>query len=316
MRFNERMPQPDPVPQLFDCLIVGAGPAGLTAAVYLARYRRSLVLVDSGGSRAALIPLSRNLPGYAQGLSGEELLRRLRAQAALYGAVVHSGTVAELRQERGGFAARLDDGERLRARTVLLATGVSDCRPEPTVDNWDAAVRHGSIRLCPICDGFEVVDQRVALIAPAANRVEHALFLTTYTASVTLFCHNPSLPLAGHEQSQLAAAGIAWETAAIAAIDIGADLRPVVRLANGEVRPFDALYPMLGETAHSALAVDLGARCAEDGRLVVDDEQMTSVPGLYAAGDVVDNLNQISVAYGQAAIAATGIHNRLRKHAD
>ena len=315
MRFNERMLSHDTASRPLDCLIIGAGPAGLTAAIYLARYRRSLAVIDSGGSRAALIPLSRNLPGYAQGISGDELLRLLRAQAALYGAVVRSGTVSMLQRATEGFVAGLDGGERLLARTVLLATGIGDHQPEPVVENWEAAVRHGSIRLCPICDGFEVIDRKVALIASAANRLEHALFLTTDPADITLFCHSPALPLTAHEQSQLQAAGIDWVDAPIASIKIGADMRPVLRLERGDLYTFDALYPMLGETAHSQLAVGLDAQCAEDGRLIVDAKQMTSVPGLYAAGDVVNNLNQISVACGQAAIAATDIHNHLRNHA-
>lgn len=315
MRFNKRMLPHDTASRPLDCLIVGAGPAGLTAAVYLARYRRSLAVVDSGGSRAAMIPESRNLPGHVHGLSGEELLRLLRAQAALHGAVVRSGTVLRLERVSAGFAAWLDGGERLLARTVLLATGIHDRQPEPAVDNWDAAVRLGSIRLCPICDGFEVIDRRLALIASGASRVEHALFLTTYSADVTLFCHDPSSPLTADEQSRLRAAGVAWVEAPVARIAMDSDLRPVLHLERGDTHTFDALYPMLGEVAHAQLALDLGVQCGSDGRLIADARQMTSVAGLYAAGDVVDSLNQISVACGQAAIAATAIHNQLRSEA-
>ncbi len=298
----------------WDCLIIGAGPAGLTAAVYLARYRRSVIVIDNGRSRAALIPLSRNLPGCAQGVAGEDFLRCLHAQAAKYQVHVRTGTVMALQHAAGGFAAQLDDDLSLRARAVLLATGVVDNRPDPPIKNWDAAVKHGCVRLCPICDGFEVIDQSVALIAPAANRVEHALFLTTYTPRLTLFCHNDALPLTGRERTQLAAAGVVCVEEPIIGIEISAAMQPVIRLRDS-VHTFDALYPMLGETAHSRLALDLGAECAEDGRLVVNDKQATSVAGLYAAGDVVNNLNQITVACAQAAVAATDIHNHLRHHA-
>ncbi|HYG12875.1 MAG TPA: NAD(P)/FAD-dependent oxidoreductase, partial [Methylophilaceae bacterium] len=111
------------ITQAWDCLIVGGGPGGLTAAVYLARYRRRVALIDNGGSRAALIPLSRNLPGCAQGLAGEEFLRCLRAQAAQYQVHVLTGTVLNLQHVTEGFAAQIDDGYSVRARAVLLATG-------------------------------------------------------------------------------------------------------------------------------------------------------------------------------------------------
>ena len=302
------------IAQAWDCLIVGGGPGGLTAAVYLARYRRRIVVIDNGGSRAALIPLSRNLPGCAQGLAGEEFLRCLRAQAAQYQVQMRAGTVLNLQREAEGFAAQLDSGHSLRARAVLLATGITDNRPDPPIENWDAAVKHGSIRLCPICDGFEVIDQKVALIASTTSRVEHALFLATYTPRLTLFCHNAALPLSEHERTQLAAAGVAWVDEPITGIEIDVAMKPVIHLRDSNYR-FDTLYPMLGETPHSRLALDLGAQCAEDGRLIVDDKQATSVTGLYAAGDVVHNLNQISVACAQAAVAATDIHNHLRHHA-
>ena len=298
----------------WDCLIVGAGPAGLTAAVYLARYRRRVAVIDNGRSRAALIPLSRNLPGCAQGVAGEEFLRCLHAQAAQYQVRVRAGTVEALQREADGFTAQLDAGGCLRARAVLLATGVIDNRPDPPIESWDAAVKHGCVRLCPICDGFEVIDQTVALIAPAANRVEHALFLTTYTSRLTLFCHNEALPLTERERTQLTAAGVVCVEEPIMRIEISTAMQPVIHL-HDSVHTFDALYPMLGETAHSQLALNLGAQCAEDGRLIVNDKQATSVAGLYAAGDVVNNLNQITVACAQAAVAATDIHNHLRPHA-
>lgn len=297
-----------------DCLIVGAGPAGLTAAIYLARYRRKVVVVDSGGSRAALIPLSRNLPGFPHGIGGEALLRRLRQQLAQYAVPVRDDLVLALQQHDGGFSATLASGEALQARSVLLATGVVDNQPDPGLANWDTAVKHGCIRLCPICDGFEVIDQAVAVIATAANRVEHALFLQAYTQQLTLFCFNPQLPLTATERTQLADAGITYVDEALAGFAFTDDMKPRIRLVSGREYGFDAIYPMLGEKARSELATNLGAQCDSEGELLVGERQCTSIPGLYAAGDVVNTLNQISVACGQAAVAATDIHNHLRKH--
>lgn len=294
-----------------DCLIVGAGPAGLTAAVYLARYRRSVTLVDSGNSRARLIPLSRNLPGYPQGIAGEELLQRLYAQIAEYQLQITHDHVQELRRDDGeGFYARLASGTTLHARSVLLATGVVD--KEIAMDDWAAAVKCGCIRLCPICDAFEVVGKDIALIVGSKSCTQHALFMQTYTDKLTLIRHYQALPLTDDEREQLSQAGVALLEAAATGINFTAEMRPVVQLDNGTSCEFDVVYPMLGEKPGVELATSLGANCDADGALLVDSKQCTSIAGLYAAGDVVNTLNQISVAYGHAAIAATAIHNSLR----
>ena len=297
-----------------DCLIIGGGPAGLTAAIYLARYRRRVVMVDDGRSRAALIPLSHNLPGFPQGIAGTELLQQLRMQAARYQVPVQHGRVQALQHQEGEFLAQLENGEALHVRSVLLATGVADKQPQPAISNWAAAVKHGCVRLCPICDGFEVIGQDIAVIATAANRVAHALFLRTYTSRLTLYCFNADLPLDAAEKAQLREAGIAWLDEPIAEIMFSGCMQPAIRLESGHTHTFDAIYPMLGETGRSALATSLGAASDDDGELVVGNKQCTSIPGLYAAGDVVNTLNQISVAFGQAAIAATDIHNHLHRN--
>jgi thioredoxin reductase (NADPH) len=183
---------------MHDCVVVGAGPAGLTAAIYLGRFRRDVAVIDAGASRAARIPLSRNHPGFPEGVRGRTLLARMRRQAERYGASISAGRVEGLRRTEQGFRLTSEAGE-MAVRAVLLATGVADV--EPTIPGVDEAVAQGLIRICPICDG----------------------------------------------------------------------------------------------------------------RLLVGEHQETSVPWLYAAGDVVRGLNQISTAEGEGAIAATQIHNRLRE---
>ena len=147
-----------------DCLIIGGGPAGLTAAIYLARYRRAAVLIDDGASRAALIPASHNYPGF-KGIAGPDLLSRLREQALLYGANLEHGRVTTLqRRPQGGFRAQWN-GKDIAARTVLLATGLVD--ESPKVEGLGSAVYDGAVRFCPICDGFEAMDRRIGVLGSA-----------------------------------------------------------------------------------------------------------------------------------------------------
>src|SRR3954470_9354502 len=131
---------------MLDCLIIGGGPAGLTAAVYLARYRRTICLVDGGESRASLIPESHNYPGF-KGIGGVELLRRLKEQAAQYGVPFRQGIVTELVRESGEcFRARLD-GAWIQARFIVLATGIVDKKPRI---EGSPGERSEAIRYCPI----------------------------------------------------------------------------------------------------------------------------------------------------------------------
>jgi thioredoxin reductase (NADPH) len=292
-----------------DCLIIGAGPAGLTAAIYLARFRRDFRIVDAGASRAALIPLSHNHPGFPDGIPGPELLARMRAQAERYGARILSGRVERLdRTADGGFVATVA-GERLHARKVLLASGAVDIEPE--LPGLSDAIRRGLIRHCPICDAYEVIDQKVALIGYGKCRLREALLLRAYTADLTLLTLGRQLELSEEEHGLLRQAGVRIIEEPVAAIAIEGGRIGAWRMQSGIEHHFDTLYTALGFHLRSELARDLGAETDEDGALIVDDHQRSSVPGLYAAGDVVRGLAQISVAMGQAAVAATDINNSL-----
>jgi len=296
-----------------DCLVIGAGPAGLTAAIYLGRYRRNVVLVDSGGSRAALIPLSHNFAGFPRGIGGPDLLTRLREQVSNCNVDLIQGEVTQLKREDDCFIAHFNNGRHgtIKARTVLLATGIID--KKPAIPNWKEGVAHGTLRFCPICDAYEAIDLNVAMYAPTQSRVKHALFLRTYTDKLTLFCHIPDEPMSGRDRCKLQELGITVVEEPIANISLAEDYSPVIHMEDGTEQRFDVLYPMMGDIARSELATRLGAKCNEERQLVTDTKQRTSIPGLYAAGDVVDALNQVNVAIGHAAIAATDIHNYLRE---
>lgn len=292
-----------------DCLIIGAGPAGLTAAIYLARYRRRVRVLDAGASRAALIPRSHNHPAFPQGIGGFELLERLRLQAARYHVSVEDVTVHELERCGEGFRARCDDGTE-HARTVLLATGALD--REPPLPGLVDAIYQGLIRHCPICDGYEAIDRRVGVIGHGKSAYEEARFLRTYTSDLTLLTLGEPMRLSEREAAALQALGIDVIAEPVTAVERDAKAIRALTLQSGERLSFDTLYSKLGTHVRSELATRLGAAHDQEGALEVDMHQQTSIDGLYAAGDVVKGLDQISVAYGHAAIAATAVHNRLR----
>lgn len=292
---------------MLDCVVVGGGPAGLTAAIYLARFRRAFALIDAGEPRAGLIPLSRNFPGFPEGISGEALLGRMRAQARRYGAPLRDGRAVDLAAIPGGFALNLSDGERLEARTVILATGVKE--NEPALPHCAEAVKLGLIRICPICDGFETVGRRVGVIGAGAHGADEALFIRTYSDAVALILVGE--PPDETKRRALAEAGVEVVETSIEHVRLDHGEIRLVQLQGGEERRFDTLYSAFGVTPQSDLARQAGAACDEAGRLIAGDHQETSVPGLFAVGDLVRGLNQIGVAVGEAALAATAIHNRL-----
>lgn len=292
---------------MHDCLIIGAGPAGLSAATCLARFRRDVACVEAGRSRAESIPVSHNLAGWPDGIAGADLLRRLRAQAARHGVVPQRARVERLQLIDGGFEATAG-GEIVRAARVVLATGIVDQYPD--FPGLHGAIPDGLVRWCPICDGYEVLDQDVALLGPPRSVLGHALFLRTYTRSLTLLAL-PGEGLDSGELGQLEAAGIELVQAPAINARPGEGGGIEIEFATGPRRRFDTLYPMQGCSVQAGLARGLGAACDADGGLVVDAHQATSVPGLYAIGDVVNVINQIDVAFGHASIAATAIHHSL-----
>lgn len=298
--------------ELTDCIVIGAGPAGLTAATYLLRYRRTTLLLGQGPSRAALIKETRNLPGHPSGICGSALLSDLRRQLRQHGSGPVPARVQHISGARGGFAVHA--GQQIyHARTVILCTGVRDHLP-PHLNTPRHAVRAGCVRLCPICDAYEFAGAPICVLGSSEKAAREALFLRRYSPEVTLFTDgSPASAWSEELREQLRAA------------DVQVDERPVLHISaqparmtlafrDGTSRVARALYVALGTRVRSELARGLGAETDDEGYLHVDRHQQTTVPGLYAAGDLVQSLSQIAVAFGQAAIAATAVHNSLGPH--
>ncbi len=289
----------------FDAVVIGAGPAGLTAATYLGRFHRRALVIDGGDSRARWIPESHNIPGFAQGIGGEALLRQMREQALRYGAEIRPGHANALERSERGFRVHVGE-QSIWSRFVLLNTGVQDVLPD--LNGAEEAVLRSVLRFCPICDAFEATGKRIAVIGSGQHAAREARFLRTYSDRVTL------IRVGNERESTLEAA---LRQAGVAFIDSSLDELQIesngvsVRTADG-VRFFDVIYAALGCSPRTALATGLGVLVDDNGALRVNAHQQTSVAGLYAAGDMVRGLNQVVVAAAEAAIAATDIHNRLR----
>lgn len=289
-----------------DCILIGAGPAGMTAALYLKRFYRDVIVLDAGNSRAHWIPQTHNCPGFPDGLSGDEFLQRLHTQAVDYGTVVTQATATSLERVLGGFRVTDNSEKQYFGRTVLLATGIKDVLP---VQPWvEKAIDCGAMRLCAICDGFEATDDDLAVYGPLRSAFEHAKFMRTYSATVTLV-QSDDEPVDAQLFQSAESLGI---TLMKKPVELQFDgMRCGFIDASGERRSFDTIYPVLGSRSQATLAIALGASVDKENNLLVSADQMTSIDGLYAIGDVVSALNQISVAIGHAAIAATTIHNAL-----
>ena len=253
-----------------------------------------------------MIPKSHNYPGFPEGVSGSGLLQALREQVQAYGVQMIGARITELERDGEGFTAT-SGGKEIKARFALLATGIID--ESPDVPGLDEAIAKGSIRYCPVCDGFEAIDQRIGVLGHGEDASSKARFLRTYSNDVTLLSLDERRGGNTERARSLREAGIKV-AGPVRAIEQSANgMRAVLR--DDKAMLFDVIYPALGCGVRSELASALGAKTNDVGCLEVDSHQRTTVDGIYAAGDVVSDLHQIAVATGHAAIAATHIHKSL-----
>ncbi len=288
---------------MLDCLIIGGGPAGLVAGTYLKRFHREVAIVDEGLSRTRWITKSHNVPGFPAGISGVRMLRRMRQHAQRMQVAFHHHRIESLHRNADGFHAFGGDCA-WQARTVVLATGVID--RTPPLPGLRDAIRRGIVRLCPVCDAYEASGKRIAIYGRAGEDLQtHARFLRTYSPHVITVLENGGAAEPTHDA---ASDGMETISSPHTVVFDHRSCRITDRYRSVEV---DVLYIALGVDAQSSLAEMLGIDTDDDEGLVVDEQMQTRVSGLYAVGDLVSGLNQISTAVGQGAVAATAIHRRL-----
>lgn len=289
----------------FDVLILGGGPAGLTAALYLGRARRQVLVVDRGSPRHAVSDAVHNLIS-RDGIPPAALRAEAWAQMAAYPSVQRrDAEVVSLEEAGEGWVATLADGEPIAARAALLATGVIDEHPDiPGYrERWGHAIFH-----CPFCHGWEVQDQPLAVLAPPDAAAHLGPMLKGWSSDVMVLTHG-AVP-SGEAAAALAHHGLPVYTTPIARLEgPGRELRQVL-LQDGRALERRALFVFTPQR-QVPLVASLGLRTTPDGYLAVDPMQATSRPRLWAAGDVTSRFQQVVEACAQGARAAGMITKTL-----
>ena len=293
-----------------DVVVVGGGAAGLSAGLMLARARRTVVVVDAGAPRNAPAAGVHGLLGH-DGISPAELLDRGREEVRRYGGRVEQGEVESAYRAGDGFAVRLADGRTLEARRLLVTTGLVDVLPDvPGLqERWGRDVVH-----CPYCHGWEVRDQRIAVLAGSPMSVHQALLFSQWSGDVTYVSH-AGAPDAD-QREQLAARGIRVVEDRVAEVLVTDDRITGLRLAGGGAVECDVVTVASRMVARAGFLADLGLKTEEHPsgmgeHLPVDATGRTTVPGVWAAGNVADLSAQVGGAAAAGAMAAAHINGDL-----
>jgi len=291
---------------LHDVVVVGGGPAGLAAALWLGRFRRDVVVVDGGSPRNEATWAVHGFPGLADP-HPHELRRILRDQAAAVGATLLPGEAMEASGERDNFRTVLADGSSLRSRRLVLAYGLRDHLPGVA---GLAGLYGTSVYHCPDCDGPATEGEDVGVLGWDRAAANLALYLLHWAASVTLFTNGRGAELGGRERGVLTRAGVRVLDAPVSRA-VGAGGRLVrLEIDDGPGVPLTYLFFHLGSEPCSQLAEGLGCAAEGDG-LRVDRGQETSVPGVHAAGDLTGAPHLAVIAAAEGVRAALACHRSL-----
>ena len=269
--------------ETYEVLVVGGGPAGLSAALYLARYDRRLALFDTGHGRSTWHQVNHNYLGFPSGVEARTLRELGRAQLSEYPHVTCiEHKVERLRQDGDVFVAEGQAGE-WRGQSVILCTGVVDHYPH--FDNWDEYVGR-TVHWCITCDGYAVKGSRVVVCGNDDSAASETMQLLRFTRDLTLLTDtHENCNISQKFRDRLAHAGVPVICDKIAAVDGQDGHLRALQTVGGQRIPLDHMFSIQGATPQNKLATDLGVALSHSGYINVDTEQKTNVPGVFAAGD-------------------------------
>ena len=293
----------------WDVVIVGGGPAGLSAALLLGRCRRRVLVIDDGHPRNAASHAAHAV--FTRDGEHPEALRRIaREQLSPYDVTLRDSTVANIqRRERGGFEVVGANGERYHAKKLLLATGLVD--ELPAVPGLQAIYGHSGFH-CPYCDAWEVRDRRLAVLASAGSgAVEFALGLTTWSSDVVL-CTVGRARLSRADRAKLLLHGIRWRDEPVAAIEHDEGQLRRIRFDDGSTLERDALFVHSPSRQRASFGISLGCELARDGSIKTNSLACAGY-GIYVAGDAAHEVNFVTVAAAEGLKAAFAINRELRQ---
>lgn len=291
-----------------DVIVVGAGPAGLSAGIYCARARKKTLIIDKGDCYACKIDAITNLLGFPQGISGKELIRRGREQAEKFGCRLCEQEAVKIQEKDEGTFTVETDKETHEARAMILASGAS--RKKANIEGMTNFEGNG-VAFCVQCDGYFFRDKEVAVIGSQNLAAREAMDLSDYTSHITLFTNGEKLDMKEEFVTWLQKNKIPIRKERIVAA-VGDKELQGLRLENGETFACQGAFLAIGSSDAPDLARQIGI-ITEGNFIQVDKDQRTNVPRIYAAGDCTGGIRQISVAMGEGAIAATNLLLDLKK---
>ncbi|MFD2671367.1 NAD(P)/FAD-dependent oxidoreductase [Marinicrinis sediminis] len=298
-----------------EAIVIGGGIAGLQASIQLSRYRHVTICFDKGYARSHRCKQYRNILGYPDGVSGQSLREAGRQQLQGSSVEIRAERVTDLSmtgtQEEPGFRLQTDQGRTYTARVVLLSAGVEDRLPSITGLPDCLGL---SVYICPDCDGYEVFEQPAAVIGTGQAAIHMLQELVSYTDELVWIVQEPfTQPLTSAQQAWLCSAPVRVYHSPVTDISHEEGHMQALRLGNGEViRISKAFLAMGGNQVNTRLARQVGAKSMDNLHLYTESRtKMTSIPGLWAAGDVGYHSEQLVIAMGEGAQAAIWMHRWL-----
>ncbi|MBE6497555.1 MAG: thioredoxin-disulfide reductase [Methanobrevibacter sp.] len=302
----------------YDIIIIGAGPGGLTAAIYAGRQGTKNLMIDRdlAGGIGREVPEMENYPGF-DNISGLELIEKMKAQAIKNTELHEMEAVEEIIQTDDEYRFTVKTNkDQYQSKTIILATGSSHRHLEA---KGEEEFKGKGVSYCATCDGFFFAGRDIVMVGGGNSALQEALYLNNLGANVTLIHRRDEFRAQKHLQNMIKEAGINTILNATVEEIKGEMLVESVILKDtktGELteHPTNGVFISVGYIPHTELAVQLGVDLDESGHIIIDKEQKTNVDYVYAIGDVCVGLKQWVVACGEGAVAATSAYHDLKQN--